>query len=174
MECVSDRGEKTKGGGGKPVDRRAFQDDIAEKHCWGCGVLNEHGLQIKSHWSGDEAVCTWQPKAYHMAGPTHVLNGGIIATIIDCHSICTAIAAADRTEGRAENADAVTWYVTASLQVTFLKPTPIDEPVVLRARIKETKGKKTTVTCSLFAREEECARGEVVAVRVPPAWRHAS
>jgi len=156
------------------VEPGAFQDDIAEQHCWGCGVLNEHGLQIKSYWSGDEAVCTWQPKAHHMAGPTHVLNGGIIATIIDCHSICTAIAAAHRAEGWTGNADASIWYVTASLQVTYLKPTPIREPVMLRARVKETKGKKTIVTCSLFAKEEECARGEVVAVRVPPAWRQSS
>ena len=156
------------------MDQYAFQDHIAEKHCWGCGILNERGLQIKSTWSGDEAVCTWQPMDYHLAGPTHVLNGGIIATIIDCHSICTAIAAAHRAEGRAMNTEPSIWYATASLQVTYLKPTPIHEPVVLRARVKEMKGEKTIVTCSLFAMEEECARGEVVAVRVPPAWRHAS
>lgn len=39
----------------------AFQDhwpDIAA-NCWGCGRNNEHGLQIKSHWDGDEAVCVW-------------------------------------------------------------------------------------------------------------------
>jgi acyl-coenzyme A thioesterase PaaI-like protein len=111
---------------------------------------------------------------YHLAGPTHVLNGGIIATIIDCHSICTAIAASHRAEGRAMNTEPSIWYVTASLQVTYLKPTPINEPVVLRARVKEMKGKKTIITCLLFAEGEECARGEVVAVRVPPAWRHAS
>lgn len=156
------------------MDQHVFQDHIAEKHCWGCGILNERGLQIKSTWSGDEAVCTWQPMDYHLAGPTHVLNGGIIATIIDCHSICTAIAAAHRAEGRAMNTEPSIWYATASLQVTYLKPTPINEPVVLRARVKEMKGKKTIITCSLFAEGEECARGEVVAVRVPPAWRHAS
>ncbi|MFQ5801619.1 MAG: PaaI family thioesterase [Candidatus Methylomirabilales bacterium] len=155
------------------MDQHAFQDEIAEKHCWGCGILNEHGLQIKSYWSDNEAVCIWQPKDYHMAGPKHILNGGIIATIIDCHSICTAIADAHRAEGRAMNAESSIWYATASLQVTYLKPTPIDEPVVLRARVKETKGRKTIVTCSLFVKEEECVRGEVVAVRVPPAWRQA-
>ena len=156
------------------VDQHTFQDHIAEKHCWGCGILNKRGLQIRSTWSGDETVCTWQPKDYHLAGPTHVLNGGIIATIIDCHSICTAIAAAHRTEGRAMNTAPSIWYATASLQVTYLKPTPIHEPVVLRARVKEMKGKKTIITCSLFAEGEECARGEVVAVRVPPAWRQKS
>ena len=156
------------------MEQHAFQDHIAEKYCWGCGVLNERGLQIKSHWSGDEAVCTWQPEDSHMAGPVHVLNGGIIATIIDCHCICTAIAAAYRAEGRAMNTEPSIWYATASLHVSYLKPTPIHGPVVLRAQVTETKGKKTIVTCSLYAREEECARGEIVAVRVPPEWREAA
>jgi acyl-CoA thioesterase FadM len=65
------------------------------------------------------------------------------------------------------------WYVTAALQVAYLKPTPIDGPVGLQASVKESTGKKTIVTCSLFARGEECARGEVVAVRVPAAWCQA-
>lgn len=156
-----------------PVDQHAFQDQIAEKLCWGCGVLNDHGLRIRSHWEGDEAVCTWQPSNYHAAGPQHILNGGIIATVIDCHCICTAIAAAYRAEGRAMNTEPAIWCATGSLQVTYLKPTPIHEPVVLRARVKEMGKKKAIVTCSLFARGEECARGEVVAVRVPPAWREA-
>ena len=109
-----------------------------------------------------------------MAGPMHILNGGIIATIIDCHCICTAIAAAYRAEGRAMNTEPFIWYATGSLNVSYLKPTPIQEPVVLRARVTETKGKKTIVTCSLYAREDECARGEVVAVRVSSAWREAA
>ena len=58
------------------MTQRAFQDEISGNQCWGCGSANENGLQIKSYWSGDEAVCTWQPKAYHNAGPPHVLNGG--------------------------------------------------------------------------------------------------
>jgi len=152
----------------------AFQGHIPEKHCWGCGMLNEQGLQIRSCWSGDEAVCTWQPKKEHAAGPRHILNGGIIATIIDCHCICTAIAAAYRAEGRSMDTEPSIWYVTASLHVAYLRPTPIDGLVVLKAQVKETKGKKTVLSCSLFAEEEECARGEVVAVRVPPTWRQPS
>jgi acyl-coenzyme A thioesterase PaaI-like protein len=151
----------------------SFQDFIAEKYCWGCGILNDQGLQIRSHWSGDEGVCTWLPKDYHAAGPRHVLNGGIIATIIDCHCICTAIAAAYRAEGRSMDTEPGIWYVTASLQVAYLKPTPINEPVRLRALVKESAGRKTVVSCSLFARGEECARGQVVAVRVPPGWGQA-
>ena len=78
----------------------SFQDQIKENHCWGCGPANEHGLRIKSYWSGEEAVCTWQPGEQHSAGPLEILNGGVIATLFDCHCVCTAIAAAYRAESR--------------------------------------------------------------------------
>ena len=152
----------------------AFQDDMLDNHCFGCGADNKDGLQIKSTWSeaGSEAICNWQPESYHMAGPTHVLNGGIIATLIDCHSICSAIAAAYREEGRGIDAEPIIWYATGSLQLSYVRPTPIDKPVLLRARITEMKGKKTIVACSLYSDDEECARGELVAIRVPPEWRN--
>jgi acyl-coenzyme A thioesterase PaaI-like protein len=158
--------------GRRATEIQTFQDNIPGNYCWGCGRINEHGLQIKSYWSGDEAVCTWRPKPYHAAGPRHILNGGIIATIIDCHCVCTAIAAAYRAEGREIGTEPLIWYVTQSLQVTYLRPTPIDQPLVLRARIKEINEKTTVLTCSLSenGRGEECAQGEVVAVRVPSAW----
>ena len=79
----------------------------------------------------------------------------------------SVFAAAYRKEGRGINTQPPIWCATASLNVKYLRPTPIDEAVVLRARIKEATAKKTIVTCSLFARGEECAVGEVVAVRVP-------
>ncbi|HSE84180.1 MAG TPA: hotdog domain-containing protein, partial [Thermodesulfobacteriota bacterium] len=59
------------------------------------------------------------------------------------------------------------WYVTASLKIDYLRPTPIAEEVTLRSRIKEVKGKKTIVLCSLFSGDEERVKAEVVAVRVP-------
>ncbi len=153
------------------MDVPAFQEQLRGNHCWGCGTLNELGLQIKSYWSGEEAICAWDPKPYHSAGPKHVLNGGIIATVIDCHCVCTAIAAAYRAEGRKIGMEPSIWYATGSLHVTYLRPTPTNNPVLLRARIEEMKERKTILSCSLFANGEECVRGDVVAVRVPPAWR---
>jgi acyl-coenzyme A thioesterase PaaI-like protein len=155
------------------IEQQAFQDALAGNLCWGCGPTNAHGLQIKSYWNGAEAVCTFQPQPYHMAGPPHILNGGIIATLIDCHCVCTAMAAAYRTEGRAMDTAPPIYYATGSLHVTYLRPTPIQEPVVLHAQVKEMKERKTIITCSLFCKGEECARGEVVAVRVPATWRAA-
>ncbi len=151
---------------------RAIQDELRiENWCYGCGAENPEGLQIKSYWDGDETVCTFQPRPAFMAGPRHVLNGGVIATLIDCHSICTAVAAVYKTEGRPIGSDPLVWCVTASMQVDYLRPTPIAAPVILRARVDSREGKRTTVTCSLYSGETERARARVVAVQVPPSWR---
>jgi acyl-coenzyme A thioesterase PaaI-like protein len=152
------------------LDQRAFQDQFGwENRCWGCGSRNEHGLRIKSYWDGGEAVSTFRPESYH-SGPPGVLKGGIIATIIDCHCACTAIAAAHRAEGRDIGIEPHIWFASGSIRVDYLRPTPMTGPAVLRGRVMEQADKKTVVTCSLFAGREECARGEVVAVRVPDHW----
>jgi predicted CxxxxCH...CXXCH cytochrome family protein len=83
------------------AEEKAFQDyyEDAVSYCYGCGRLNEQGLQIKSRWEGEEAVCRYTPRPYHMAIPGFVY-GGLIASLIDCHSTGTAAAAAYRAEGR--------------------------------------------------------------------------
>jgi acyl-coenzyme A thioesterase PaaI-like protein len=149
----------------------AIQDSIPHNHCWGCGTLNSHGLRIKSHPDGDGTVCRFQPSPEHMAGPTHVVNGGIIAAVVDCHSICTAIADSYRTAGRELGSEPLLWSVTASLRIDYLAPTPISEPMELRARVREAKGRRRVVECTVRSGGRECARAEVVAVEVPAAWR---
>ena len=133
--------------------------------------MNEHGLQIKSYWEGDVAICRWTPFPWHAAGPEHILNGGIIATIFDCHCVCTAIANHYREEGRALSGEPPIWCVPGGLEVSYLRPTPIDRPVTLLADIEERKGKKTVLTCSLRSDDLECATARLVAIRVPPEWR---
>ncbi|MDY6854174.1 MAG: PaaI family thioesterase [Thermodesulfobacteriota bacterium] len=146
-----------------------FQDEVEGNYCFGCGSDNKHGLQIKSYLSGDELVCKWQPKEYHTAAPG-ILYGGIIASLIDCHSVWAAVVDAYRAESREINSDPPIFYVTGSLNVKYLRPTPMNGPVVLKARVKEMREKSTVVVCSLFANEQECAQGEVVAVRISESW----
>ncbi|MFN2290069.1 MAG: PaaI family thioesterase [Anaerolineae bacterium] len=150
------------------MSQKAFQDYYPDEvaQCYGCGRLNEHGHQIKSYWDGDEAIATYTPKPYHTAIPGYVY-GGLIASLIDCHSTGTAAAAAYRAEGRAMDSEPPLRFVTASLHVDYLKPTPIDGSLELRAQVKEIKGRKVVVTTELSAQDEVCARGEVVAVQVP-------
>ena len=94
-------------------------------------------------------VCVFQPAPHHMAGPTHVLNGGIIATVVDCHCVCTAIADAYRAAGRELGTAPHIWCVTASLKVDYLAPTRIGAPAELRARVREAKGRRRVVECEL-------------------------
>lgn len=150
------------------MTEKAFQDyypdDVSQ--CFGCGRLNPQGHQIKSYWDGDESVCTYTPQPYHTAIPGYVY-GGLIASLIDCHSTGTAAAAAYRAEGRGMDTDPPLRYVTGSLHVDYLRPTPIDGPLELRSQVKEVKGKKVIVATTLSAGGEVCARGEVVAIRMP-------
>lgn len=147
---------------------KAFQDYYPDdlSHCYGCGRLNEDGLQIKSYWDGDETVAVFTPRPCHTAVPGFVY-GGLIASLIDCHGTGTAAAAAYRSRGREMDTEPALRFVTASLQVDYLRPTPIEGPLELRGRIEEIKERKVVVTETLSAGGEICARGRVVAVLMP-------
>jgi acyl-coenzyme A thioesterase PaaI-like protein len=147
---------------------KAFQDYYPDRfsHCYGCGRLNADGLQIKSYWDGEESVCRFVPRARYTAIPG-IVYGGLIASLIDCHSTGTASAAAYRAENRAMDSLPPLRFVTASLHVDYLKPTPIAVPLEVRGRIKSIKPRKVVVTTELIAGGDVCARGEVVAVQVP-------
>jgi acyl-coenzyme A thioesterase PaaI-like protein len=150
------------------MKEKAFQDYYPEQmsHCYGCGRMNEQGLQIKSYWEGEESVCIFRPRPYHIAMPGYVY-GGLLASLIDCHGTGTASAAAYRAENRDMDTEPPLRFVTASLHVDYLRPTPLDADLELRGKVKEIKGRKVVVSITLSARNEICARGEVVAVKVP-------
>jgi acyl-coenzyme A thioesterase PaaI-like protein len=151
------------------MDIQAFQDYYPDhlSYCYGCGRLNKHGLQIKSYWdTDDETVCRFTPRPYHIAIPGFVY-GGLIASLIDCHSTGTAAAASYRAEGRAMNSEPALRFLTAALHIDYLKPTPLGIPLEIRARVNAVKGRKVTLTARLLANGELCAQGEVVAVQVP-------
>jgi uncharacterized protein (TIGR00369 family) len=142
-----------------------YPDDFA--HCYGCGRLNGHGLHVRSEWTGEEAVARFLPEAYHTALPGYVY-GGLIASLIDCHAMATAAAASMAKAGEVPGRDATPRFVTASLRVDFLRPTPIGTELQLRARPVEVGERKVVVEATLSAGGAECARGSVVAVRIPP------
>ena len=146
------------------MERKYIQDSWPHEgtFCWGCGKNNEHGLQLKSYWEDDIAIATWQPKEHHLAFPG-VLNGGIISTLIDCHSTGTANAAGHKMYGED---DYSFMYVTASISVNLLRPTPLHKPVTLRAWVNDTTEKRISVSCELFSDDTKCATAEVVCVRV--------
>src|SRR5210317_1142805 len=124
------------------MTEKAFQDYYPESlsHCYGCGRRNEQGLHVRSHWDGEESVCTYTPRPHYTAIPG-VVYGGLIASLIDCHSTGTAAAATHRAEGGDLETGPFPRFVTGSLHVDYLKPTPIDSPLEIRASVKEIKGR---------------------------------
>lgn len=150
------------------MDKKSFQEYYPEdySHCYGCGTRNEHGLHISSYWDGEESVCSFTPREYHTAVPGYVY-GGLIASLIDCHGTGTAAAAMYRREGRSMGSNPPLRFVTASLQVDFLKPTPIEGPLDLRTRITDISDRKVAMETDLTVHGILCARGRVVAVKLP-------
>lgn len=157
-----------------PGNRSAFQDQMRDNYCWGCGADNPDGLQLKSYWDGDGAVALWQPHREHAAGPRHILNGGVIATLLDCLGVGTAIADAYRREQRPIGSDPEIWYATASMTVEYLRPTALAAPVALNAHVETIDDRHTTVECVLESEGKARARASVRAVRVPDNWRHGA
>lgn len=141
-----------------------FQDHMPENVCFGCGN-NAEGLQIKSYWEGDESICIWKSEEkYH--GWANLLNGGVLATLVDCHCMGTAMAQAYKEEERDLDSEPVYRYATGTLSVKYLKPTPNDHPVELRAKVTEVKGRKTIMECKVYSGETLTAEADVVAIRV--------
>jgi acyl-coenzyme A thioesterase PaaI-like protein len=152
------------------MTQKPFQDYYPDvmAHCYGCGKLNEHGHQIKSYWEGEESVCHFIPRPYHIAIPGYVY-GGLLASLVDCHGTGTAAAAAYRAEKRAMNTEPAFRFLTASLHVDYLKPTPLGIELEIRGKVKEVKGRKIVIEEWIVANGITTVRGELVAVQVPEA-----
>ena len=145
-----------------------YPDDVS--HCYGCGRLNEQGLQLKSFWDGEETVAHFTPRPYHTAIPGYVY-GGLLASLIDCHGTGTAAAAAFRAAERPMDSQPSLRYVTAALNVNYLRPTPLGPILEIRGRVKELKGRKVVVEAWISTEGSVCVRGEVVAVELPERMR---
>jgi acyl-coenzyme A thioesterase PaaI-like protein len=149
-------------------ERKAIQDFYPEDFatCYGCGRLNAHGLHVRSMWDGDEMVARFTPRPEHMSMPGFVY-GGLLASLVDCHAMGTAAAAAERADGREIGEAPAPRFVTASLHVEYLKPTPLGHELELRAHVTIAAARKSAVTVTVASRGTITARGEVVAVRIP-------
>jgi len=144
----------------------SFQDQGSVEHCFGCGVDNAHGLQLKSFWDGEDAVASFHPEPYHCGWSPDVAYGGLLASLIDCHACNLAIAHAYRLEDRPIGSEPRIYCATAQLNVSLLKPTPVGGTIDIRARITRVERRKTWVDCELAVKGEVTARGEVLAIRL--------
>ena len=148
------------------MTREYFQDFMAAKTCFGCGTENKKGFHIRSYWDGEFSVCEWQPEHYH-EGWVGLTCGGVIATLVDCHAIATAMATALKNENRSLSSEPHYTFATGSLNVTFLKPSSVLKPIRLEAKVTKVKyDKKYTVACDVIVDGEKTAQAEVVALLV--------
>ena len=147
------------------MDGSSLQERFApEGRCFGCGPKNERGLQIRSFALEDgSVVAEWQPRAEHEAFDGFV-NGGILGTLIDCHSNWTAIAAL-QAAGWASEAPST---VTSEMSVRFRRPTPSGAPLRLVGRAVEVAPDRVTVETTVEAGGEVTARGRATFVPVGP------
>ena len=148
----------------KPAVQDFYPEDVA--HCYGCGRLNEEGIQLKTVWDGDDTLSRYTPRAHHTAIPGYVY-GGLIASLLDCHGTGGAAAAALRREGREIGDGEAPRFVTASLHVEFLKPTPLGPELQVRGKIVEITDRKVVLDETLSAEGVVTAEARVVAVRMP-------
>lgn len=143
----------------QPLQDRYGAGDI----CFGCGPANPSGLRIKSRVDGDVVVADWTPGADHQAFPG-ILNGGIVATLLDCHSWW----AAAYHLMRAERLAAPPSIVTADLAVRYIRPTPTDRPVRLSARLARTTPRGAIIDAVLTSDEAVTATATSTFVAVLP------
>jgi len=145
-------------------DGQSVQERYAPRNvCFGCGPANPKGLRIRSFPEGDGLACEWTPEAHHAAFPG-MLNGGIIGTLLDCHCNWTAAVHLMRTVGD----ERTPCTVTAEYAIELRRPTPIDRPVRLLARVVESEGRRAVVEGELSAGGKVCATCRGVFVAVEP------
>lgn len=147
----------------------AFQDYYPEKfsHCYGCGKSNPHGHHLKSYWDGEETIARFTAAPEFSGGvPDHVY-GGMVASLLDCHGTASAAAFAYREAGRElDDGGEFMRFVTASLKVDFLRPTPIGVELVIRGRLRGMEGRKVQLDLSLSQAEQTCATGQMLAIQL--------
>lgn len=145
----------------------AVQDTYPEDfaHCFGCGWQNRSGYHFKTYEDGDAARTTYTPQPYHSGGAESAY-GGIIASVIDCHSAGAAAIFWMKVNGISVGDVPSPRFVTARLEVNYLAPTPIG-PLHLTGHAEEIGPRKVIVTTELAAEGTVTANGRAVMVKVP-------
>lgn len=151
------------------VHEPSVQERYAPKNaCFGCGPANLEGLRIRSFPRGEELVCEWTPEPHHQAFED-IVNGGILGTLLDCHSNWAATLHLMAQRG----ADEPPCTVTADFHVKLRRPTPF-VPLTIVAKVVESEGDRATVEARVEAEGKVTATclGTFVAVREGhPAYR---
>ena len=131
--------------------------------CFGCGPANDKGLRIKSHWEGDDFVMRFTPKPEHQAFPG-VINGGILGTLLDCHSNWCAATTLVKERGL----DEAPTTVTAEFNVKLKRPTPAETELLVIARPTKVEGDMVWTHAEVHANGKVTATCDGLFVAVTP------
>lgn len=140
----------------------AIQDRLfPDARCFGCGPANAEGLQLKSHPTDDGlVVATFTPWPQHDNGVGY-LNGGVIATLLDCHSGAAVFHQADL-RGWGPLPGTAFSYVTAGIDVRYRRPAPLEAEVSLVAEVAEAT--EDAMSCSVRLEFDGKVRAEATAL----------
>jgi acyl-coenzyme A thioesterase PaaI-like protein len=145
-----------------------YPDDFA--WCYGCGRLNKDGHHLRTGWQGDKTVTIFTPESKYMGIPGFIY-GGLLASLIDCHGTGSAALALQCKNGNEiGDGSEPPLFVTASLNVEFLKPTPQEVPLQAIGIVEEIYPKRWKVHTEVYAGDILCARGEVTVVVMPSTF----
>lgn len=146
-----------------PAIQDTYPEDVA--HCYGCGRLNAHGYQIKTRAHGQGTLTEFVPESFHTAIPGY-MYGGLIASLIDCHSTGSAAIFSMQDAGVEVGSAPSPRFLTAHLEVDYLEPTPLDR-VTLIGKAVEVRDRKVLVVTEFVVDGEVTARGYAVLVKMP-------
>jgi acyl-coenzyme A thioesterase PaaI-like protein len=153
-----------------PAIQDFYPDDVA--HCFGCGRLNERGHRFRTRAVGEGTLTQFTPEPWMTALPG-LVYGGLIASLLDCHSTGSAAVFALAREGVAIGAGEAPRFVTRHLAVDYLAPTPMG-PLRAVGRLVEATDRKVIVESDLEADGALTAKARAVLIRLDPASRDAS
>ena len=128
----------------------SLQDQFfPEGECFGCGPRNTAGLRLRSFANGAGAIAEWTPRNIHQAVPG-VLCGGIVSTLLDCHTGAALAHAVHGRTGKWPFLEDAPW-ATAKLDLELVRPTSLALPVTLRAHVTEIGDDEATVEAELHS-----------------------
>lgn len=139
-----------------------MRQQASSAHCFVCGVRNNAGLKMRFYESDVEplVVTAEYNVPAHYQGYPGVVHGGIIASMLD-----------EVTSRVVFRGDPPRFAVTASLNIRYRKPVPVETLLRLTGRIVKQKGRVITVAGQLIGPGDlVLAEAEAVLVEVDTSY----